>query len=222
MKKEKLFKSNHLFAKEIWFVKTALDIYDLIALNGHQMESGRTFFAETQRTYLNRAILGTSKIYEPENARYEYASIQGIVRLSKACSLVRTDVLQPFFKKYGVEGSTDWLIGIDRICAEKWSHFESRLKQINEARDTVIAHLQVNSAIDTQPPIPHFYELMEFAFDLHDVIDSAFFEASAHPIMDDRQAVGSLIRLLKATGIKDVKTSYPDEPLPMAYASNCS
>jgi hypothetical protein len=186
-----------------------LDIYGLIGLNAAHIITGNRFLGHTQRLSVLHVALGLAKIFERER-EHELCSISGIYRLATQVPIQDIAALRPFTSAYGVDASGDWARDVAAIFIKQRSVLNRHLRKVYRARNTRIAHLQRDAPTRNLPSIAGFEELLAFGVAFHTFINAAFFNASAHPILEDRKVASSLTQMLRQAGLENVARDFPE------------
>ena len=195
--------------EELQFVKSSLDLYELIAANIRSITVGREFFLHTQRQSHVLIAIGLVKLYERKDEKNLF-SISGVCGLLNPTWLCAGHAHQKLSSKYGVEQSACWhadLLKIRKVIARKYGKEIGRLKRIRNSR---LAHLE-NVDIDPWLPSIHVFEqLLIFGIDIHSFIKEGFLNTVPAPIARDSRAKGSITAVLKKLGITDIVKNVPN------------
>lgn len=215
MGRNRLDKANIQLGKELWAIKSSLDIYMLIGFNVKtiNMISERGFLAFVRYQSLVTVALGLAKVFEREEGTSKLCSVTGIYRLAKAKPEQIQDIAaaRTFVHKYGIANSEDWTRDVDQVFAKLRLLVRRHMKDIDRIRNTQLAHLQQNAPTNgLLPSIAAFEELLAFAFEFHAFVNAAFLNVVAHPILIDRQIASSLLHLLKKIGVSDPISKFDD------------
>jgi len=204
-----LDKANDQLGRELYDIKSNLDIYTLIGLNAKAIKSGKLFLAFIQRQSHRDAALGLARVFERSDA-HELCSVSGICQLAKHAHLENISAAHTFVSKYGIIPSEDWIQDIDRVFSAQRPCIRRHMKVIDRVRNTRLAHIQQNAPKAVLPSIAAFEELLAFAFDFHTFVSEGFFNTQPHPILDDRQIAGSLMRVLREMGVSNPVLDFKD------------
>jgi len=204
-----LDRANVELAKELFAIKSSLDIYGLVGLNADRIQSGKTFFGHIQHLSLLHVALGLAKVFERPK-EHQLCSISGIYCLATQIPIQDVSALRSFASAYGVEPTGDWVRDVSAVLTTQRPMLRKHLRKVYRARNTRIAHLQQDAPRRDLPSIAAFEELLAFAVAFHAFINEGFLAASPHPILRDRQVANSFTRLLGATGLENVVRDFPD------------
>jgi hypothetical protein len=212
--REHLDKANIELGKELWAIKSSLDIYTLIGLNVEAITTGTTFLGFVQGQSLHAGALGLAKVFEREKS-YELCSVGGVYRLAKSAQIQDMAAAQTYVSQYGITASEDWSRDVDQVFAKQEPLIRRYMRVIKGVRDTRLAHLQQHAPMSVSlPSIAAFDELLAFAFEFHVFVNRAFLHVVAHPILEDRRIATSLLTLLKKTGVSEPVEKFEDEEPP--------
>jgi hypothetical protein len=162
-----------------------------------------------QKQSLGTVVLGLAKVFEKEGD-YPLCSVRGVYQLVKQEKPLDIAAVRAFVKKYGITPSNDWLGDVDQVLSAQQPWIRKHMRAINRVRNTKLAHSQQDTPTRTLPSIAAFQELLAFAFEFHAFVNAAFFNAQAHPILDDRQIAGSLLNLLRHAGMSGLVSKFED------------
>jgi hypothetical protein len=84
------------------------------------------------------------------------------------------------------------------------------MKVIDRVRNTRLAHIQQNAPKAVLPSIAAFEKLLAFAFDFHTFVSEGFYNTQPYPILNDKQIVDSLLRVLIEMGVSDPVLDFED------------
>jgi len=115
-----------------------------------------------------------------------------------------------YLTQWQIEKGESWIVDLQTLLENQYQKHKQEILRINEARDTQIAHSQAGVPKKDLPSVAVFEELLNLACGFHDFVNSAFVNASSHPISTDRQVQTSLVNLLREIGISDVITDFQD------------
>lgn len=209
--KQRLDATNVQLGKELWLIHSSLAIYRVIGLNAKAIPRGDSFFGFVQNQSLSAVALGLGKVFEREQPDdYELCSVGGVFRLAKAVPIQNSSVAAEFVRRYGVNASADWVSDVDQVFSSQRPRIAAQMQAIDRVRNTRLAHIQQMAPEGNLPSIAAFEELLSFAFGFHSFINEAFLNVHPHPTLTDRQVETGLLRILKAIGVTDPRSQFPD------------
>jgi len=207
----RLDEANVQLGKELWVIHSSLAIYRVIGLNAKTIKTARAFFGLVANQSLLAVALGLGKVFERERkGAHELCSVGGVYRLAKAVQIQDNVAAGAFVRRYGVAPSADWVHDVAQVFSRQRPRIKCHMQVIKRVRNTRLAHIQQNSPDGTLPSIAGFEGLLAFAFDFHSFVNEAFLSESSHPTLSDKRVEGSLLRLLKAIGVTDPVSDFPD------------
>jgi hypothetical protein len=209
--KRRLDATNIQLGKELWLIHSSLAIYRVIGLNAKAIPPGDSFFGFVQNQSLSAVALGLGKVFEREQPDgYELCSVGGVFRLAKALPLQNSSVAAEFVRLYGLNASADWVSDVDQVFSSQRPRIAAHMQTIDRVRNTRLAHIQQMAPEGNLPSIAAFEELLSFAFGFHSFINEAFLNVHPHPTLTDRQVETGLLRTLKAIGVTDPRSHFPN------------
>jgi hypothetical protein len=209
--KQRLDATNIQLGKELWLIHSSLAIYRVIGLNAKAIPRSDSFFGFVQNQSLSAVALGLGKVFEREQPDgYELCSVGGVFRLAKAAPIQNPSVVAEFVRRYGVNASADWVSDVDQVFSSQRPRIAAHMHAIDRARNTRLAHIQQMAPEGNLPSIAAFEELLSFAFGFHSFINEAFLNVHPHPTLTDKQVETGLLRTLKAIGVTDPRSQFPD------------
>ncbi len=201
--------ANIQLSKELWLIKSSLDVYRVIGLNAKSLNYGRSFLAFVQKLSLDAVALGLARVFEKAET-HELCSVTGVYRLAKQAQIQDIAAARAFVTKYGITATQDWIQDVDRVFSVQRDRIHDHMQAIDRVRNTRLAHIQQEAPDGTLPSIAAFEYLLAFAFDFHSFVNEAFLNVVSHEILDDKQIESSLLSLLKKTGISDPLSQFKD------------
>ena len=196
-------------AKEVFVVKSNLDIFELISANATALKEGRKFFGHLQQQSHALVVLGLSKIYE-RPTKHSLASISGVCALLDPESECDPTAHRKLCKEYEVEQSGNWHDDLRKIRRTIGRAFSKDIARLRRVRNLRIAHLVLAPVNLDLPGIARSEMLLRFAIDIHSFIAASFLNTIPHPTATDIQVKASLAKVLGATGIKNVQNKVSD------------
>jgi len=208
--RRRLDSANIELAKELMSVKSSLDVYTIIWLNGSRIRRGEAFFGHVQRLNLLYVALGLAKIFEREK-RHELCSVHGIYRLAKEVPIQDPSAAKTFAARYGVESCGELIRDVDEVFAKQRPIHRKYLRVVDKVRNTRIAHLQQGAPVSSLPSIAAFEDLLAFAVAFHSFVNEAFLNRVSHLILQDGTMSTSLSTVLREIGVTDVIQDFPPD-----------
>jgi hypothetical protein len=209
--KQRLDATNLQLGKELWLIHSSLAIYRVVGLNVKAIPHGDGFFGFVQNQSLSVVTLGLGKVFEREQPDgYELCSIGGVFRLAKAVPIQNASVAAEFVRQHGVNASADWVSDVDQVFSSSRPRIAAHMRAIDRVRNTRLAHIQQVAPEGNLPSIAAFEELLSFAFGFHSFVNEAFLDVHPHPTLTDRQVETGLLRTLKAIGVTEPRSQFPD------------
>jgi len=80
------------------------------------------------------------------------------------------------------------------------------LKRFKTARDKVVAHSEYQAMIKTVPSFDCMEKLFEFGADFYGAVSHSFIGCGPDDLRKRREVKRDFCKLLKAIGVKDIKT----------------
>ena len=199
-------------AKILFSLRHDLDVHCLIGLNTSQIEQtgqGKFFFGHVQRRVLDSIILAICKVYEDEKG-YELNSIQGVINsLAKnnATPSMSEQRVRDFVREYGGPSEErDPSKALRSTVDLLKNKYAEDLKRFKTARDKVVAHSEYQAMIKTVPSFDCMEKLFEFGADFYGAVSHSFIGCGPDDLRKRREVKRDFCKLLKAIGVKDIKT----------------
>jgi hypothetical protein len=209
--RSRLDATNIQLGKELWLIHSSLATYRVIGLNAKAISPGDSFFGFVQNQSPSAVALGLGKVFEREQPNGdELGSVGGVFRLAKTVPIQNPSVAAEFVRRYGVNASTDWVSDLDQVFYIQRPRIAAHMRAIDRVRNTRLAHIQQMVPEGNLPSIAAFEELLSFAFGFHSFINEAFLNVHPHPTLTDRQVETGLLSTLKAIGVTDPRSQFPD------------
>ncbi len=208
---KELDEANIELSKSLLKIHDSLAVYSIIRLNASRIKKGRTYFVFVQQQQVELIAIGFTKVFEQEKA-YRLNSIPSILRFIEQNDIVPTEphAVSNYLGQWKNEKGEPWIHDLQRMLDSQYSKYKSEISRIKEARNTHIAHSEAGSPRKDLPSVAVFQDLLGLAFGFHDFINSAFINTHSHPILTDTRVQTSLVNVLRAIGVSDVATAWPD------------
>jgi HEPN superfamily AbiU2-like protein len=203
--------ANIELSKTLMKIHDSLGVYSLICLNASMIKEGRIFFGVVQQQQVELIAIGFAKVFEREKA-YRLNSIPSILLFIEQNDIVPTDphAVSSYLGQWKKEKGGRWINDLRTMLDTQYSKYRRDIGSINEARNTHIAHSQAGSPSKDLPSVAVFQDLLGLAFGFHDFINSAFINTHSHRILTDTGVQTSLANVLRAIGVSEVATAWPE------------
>lgn len=209
-----LVKANIQLSKELFVIKSSLDVDKVIGLNVDSIQAARPsmagFFGHTQMQSQRMVLLGIPKVFE-HNPNRKLCSITGIFELAKRVTIQDNVAVNRYIEHYGITPSGNWVTDVESAHCKKRKWVKDRIKRIHKVRNMLLAHLQQNASAPQLPSMNEFYELLEYGVRFHEFINDAFLPTTSHDILNDTQVQNSFVQLLDKIGITDPTLEYQQD-----------
>ncbi len=198
----------------IFECKQSIDLYKIIALNadGINKTSTQFFFAHVQMLAAQSIILSFCKIYEQEK-HHPLHSIPAILSLLENHNPPpkHTEAVKTFIMKHNSESPDIPAQTPHDLLCEVQREYESELKRYKDVRDKSLAHGEYRENVGA--PLPS-YDVMErllnFAIDFYSMIHEAYTGIKPAQLKNDVRTLTDAVNVLRAIGLKDIKTDFLD------------
>jgi len=206
-----LDEANIELSKSLLTIHNSIAVYSIIGLNAERIEKGHTYFGFVQQQQVEFIAIGLSKVFEQEKT-YRLNSIPSILRFIESNEILPTNphAVSNYLGQWKNETSRAWTHDVKRMLDSQYSKYKIEIRRIKEARDTHVAHSQAGIPRKDLPSVAVFHELLALAFGFHDFVNSGFINTHSHPILTDTSVQNSLANVLRAIGVSDVTTTWPD------------
>ena len=214
----KLDEKNFDLFRVVFNLKRSLDVHRLISVNAAAINTagaGKSFFAYTQSLAIESCVVNICKLVEKEKGSYQLNSIPGIIRYLKAEEIPyrNTDPISIYIQKNGlgyVKGNE--IVALESIFENFYSEHVTELERLKAFRDKRIAHAE-DISVENKTALSSYAvmeQFLHFGFDFYSMIQETYIGSGPVILEAEGRVLNGLIHLLKAHGVKDIKTDFKD------------
>jgi predicted DNA-binding mobile mystery protein A len=214
--KEKTDGKNVGLAKQIYWLRQNLELYELVTVNAGKIKevgASEALFAHIQRLAMEAIAVSLCKIYEREG-RNELNSINGVINALPGqgpYTDVQRKAAERFAARHGIRRTCsnprEFLTEVfDRFIESHAAGFLS----LKTFRDKFVGHSEHNFELGTLPSFDEFESLYGFAYDLYQLISDSFLDVG--PALMNLYVRNGFVKLLRSLGIANPAAGFPALP----------
>ena len=217
-----LYDAHVLFAKELYTVRSSLDIVRVVGLNTHRLSGPGAEFVRFASLLSQRTIItGIESLFERKNDGAGLCSVRGLLTLTQNMDLRYFEAARRFANKYDVAATADCRADIEKVLEKQRSLVAACTTLTSKVRNQRVAHLaQLNGHEPPHmlPGVDACERVSEFAYDFSTFILTGFLNGAAGADMPDRVGKSLYGLLKKSFDINDARCDFP-EPISPEPAS---